>query len=1554
MYLLKKNTLVKKIVFLIIVVFTNATIIKAQSTTKNFVATTELKQPGIKTAAAVNAVAPQSKVVKVEYLDGLGRSEQTVLMNAKELGTDIIMPKAYDPLGRVIKEYLPYAAPATGTGAYRPGWETEQLSFYQNYNPATLPNDLPDNKPFSLNVYELSPLNRVEKTFAPGNAWAGTAGTASEVSVKNELKIYDPASDNVKSWELNYTANPVIPVISGYTYQLGDLVKTITYDEHGKQVIEYKDKSGNTILKKVQLAHTFTSDPHEGWLCTYYVYDNLNRLRYVLPPRAVEYLRNPGNNWVLTQPIIDELCFWYDYDDRGRLITKHVPGALPVNMVYDKRDRLILTQDGNMLAYYGDAKQWLLTMYDYLNRPLVTAFTYSVNNRAALQNQVDQDIMNGNQVYTILVDNLVISNRPTFIPNKMVILTVNFYDNYQNTVGNTGSAAFFSGYTFPYPTGQATSSGDYPADATQNVTVAGKLTATKARVMDYNMHDYPNVGQYLYTVNYFDKEYRPLQTTKQTTMGVPQVFNYITHVVTNQYDFTGKLLGNQEMVDPCINCVQWSVVTKNELDIEGKITNIYKTVSHLNGPTPVTKLIVTNEYDMLGRLKKKTTGSGTICENKQDYTYNIRGWLRGVNMNFLNDNILPTNQRYFGYELAYNTLTSGGILPNPQLNGNIGSMVWASAGKAGRDALGTWQPLPSGAGIKRKYDYTYDNTNRLKKADFTEYKNNFWLNTEKDFSVSGNDGGMIRYDENGNILSMNQMGVNGTAISQIDIMSYTYFNGGYSNKLMAVNDASPTNAESSTLGDFTEGGMGKSGPGSGIGQSSQDYNYDYNGNMVIDWNKTLVFNKFGGNEGIRYNYLNLPDYIHSVTNLGDAIGPEKGDIEFTYDALGNKYRKTVTDKTTTPNPTITLTNYVGGFIFGGGFGTGLNQIATEEGRIRYATQPNNTLAYEYDWFVKDHLGNIRMVLTEQPTPSPTFQYKATFENVPTEKVTKEDIAKEKELFGEDVLQPTRNPLPVELQDKDPGNKKCSLLKPGSNNGKVPYKILKVNAGDKFNIGVQYYYRPQANKNNSKSLREDIFNNLLSGILGIGNAVAGGDKAGNVIQQNLVNSPYSNNNALQQFTQTDRDQQTPSNRPRAYLNYVLMDTTMQFIKGGALRVGEMDAKEPEWKNLVQNDIEATKAGYFLVYLSNEEASFSPLSGKLEGAVYFDNLVIVTNEGPIMEENHYYPFGLLIHPLSTSGSGRLQNKYKYNDKELQNGEFADGSGLEWHDYGARMYNQQIGRWHVIDNESETYFGLTPYNYGGNCPVNTVDIDGNLFIFANGFMLNHWFGHGNKTITQPYEWTRWRGGLWPTKWKTIQNPQYYAPDRNFYSDGPRNNAKTFSYWDGVDKAYMAHYKDDNALYTNGSLTPMATASARFKEGELAGQQLLKKFESGDITLKKDETIKIVGHSQGAAYAAGIATVLAKDAKYANLIEFVDYLSPHQPGDFNNPAGVFGRQFSTKSDKVSSKGWKADLFGSSYYTKIYGTQWGIQRESYKGGYDGHLVDTWLKDLLSYWGEKK
>src|SRR5690606_15797661 len=148
-----------------------------------------------------------------------------------------------------------------------------------------------------------------------------------------------------------------------------------TKDEEGNEVREYTNKIGQVILKKVQAVDTSTIDislsNRNHWAQTYYVYDDLGNLRYVLPPELTyKVYQNDVYNPSTTANTgdLDLWAFQYKYDGRKRMIEKVVPGAKPIYMVYDKRARLVLTQDG----VQRPNNRWLFTKYDARNRPVLT------------------------------------------------------------------------------------------------------------------------------------------------------------------------------------------------------------------------------------------------------------------------------------------------------------------------------------------------------------------------------------------------------------------------------------------------------------------------------------------------------------------------------------------------------------------------------------------------------------------------------------------------------------------------------------------------------------------------------------------------------------------------------------------------------------------------------------------------------------------------------------------------------------------------------------------------------------------------------------------------------------------------------------------------------------------------------------------------------------------------------------------------------------------------------------------------------------------------------
>jgi RHS repeat-associated protein len=101
---------------------------------------------------------------------------------------------------------------------------------------------------------------------------------------------------------------------------------------------------------------------------------------------------------------------------------------------------------------------------------------------------------------------------------------------------------------------------------------------------------------------------------------------------------------------------------------------------------------------------------------------------------------------------------------------------------------------------------------------------------------------------------------------------------------------------------------------------------------------------------------------------------------------------------------------------------------------------------------------------------------------------------------------------------------------------------------------------------------------------------------------------------------------------------------------------------------------------------------------------DDVPSTTKNNEIVQENHYYPFGLgMDEPWINEIAGR-DNQYQYNGKEL-NSDF----GLGWTDYGARWYDASLGRWNVVDPLAEKYFNSGSYVYVLNNPISAKDPDG-----------------------------------------------------------------------------------------------------------------------------------------------------------------------------------------------------------------------------------------------------
>ncbi|WP_232831865.1 DUF6443 domain-containing protein, partial [Taibaiella helva] len=312
------------------------------------------KVPIADPAQLTTSSAPADVQVSTQYLDGFARNMQIVTHNFTP-GKSLVSPAdsrfRVTPVG-----YLPYSAAGFG---FRAGAFTEQQNYYNNLYPGE------GSTAYSYTENTSTASKRTETSYAPGKSQVGQLRGTEKQRITN-------GAGEVRRWSLDANG---FPVSSGY-YSAGRLFGELTRipGETSNSIVPYsktfKDREGRVVLQQAtDTIGVINTAPYTlGGILnkTYYIYDAMGKLRYILPPAVADAAHNNGS---ISQTVLDQFCFQYRYDEKGRKVEQKVPGKGWEYFVYDKRDRLVFYQDSNLRSAGG---WWSFTLYDALDRPIVT------------------------------------------------------------------------------------------------------------------------------------------------------------------------------------------------------------------------------------------------------------------------------------------------------------------------------------------------------------------------------------------------------------------------------------------------------------------------------------------------------------------------------------------------------------------------------------------------------------------------------------------------------------------------------------------------------------------------------------------------------------------------------------------------------------------------------------------------------------------------------------------------------------------------------------------------------------------------------------------------------------------------------------------------------------------------------------------------------------------------------------------------------------------------------------------------------------------------------
>ncbi|AOM77212.1 DUF6443 domain-containing protein [Pedobacter steynii] len=664
--------------------WTKPVICQTPSNNQNYIMEATVRVSGKTTDSQLTGL-PVGQVNRTfQYVDGLGRALQTVQWNASPGFRDLVTPIAYDAFGREDKKYLPYSAGvAQSNGSYKPTGLAEQNSFYTN--PGTTSGwvapgvtTIPNNTAFSKTVFEASTLNRVLEQGAPGAIWQPAATRTAAGGRTAVINYGTNISNEVKLW----TVTPTGGASTAAAYLPGKLYKTVSKDENwlsGKTgtVEEFKDLEGRVVLKRIWETETVS-------LSTYYVYDDLGNLRYVIPPAVIVTSFTEAG----TDVPFNQYIYAYHYDGRKRLIEKKLPGKGWEYLLYNKIDQLVGTQDALQRA--KAPQEWTVTKYDALGRIVLTGiYVHPSSTANTPYRDALQTILNA-ATQTPLWEGKLITAAPHGYTSVSwpqtgiaTTLTVNYYDDYSIYGLTVAPYNLFASYS--------------------NMTKT-LLTASKVNVL--------GTSHMLWKVNYYNNKAQVVRSIQQHYKGgtaALTVNNYDD--ITKTYYFSGE--DSTSVRKHYVNGVeQLYVANRFTYDHVGRPKDTYQKTGDNAATTNAEILLSRNNYNEVGQLTSKSLHSTNLTTpsffQTITYAYNSRGWLKSQSSPLFTQNLK--------YEEVIAGVTS-------QYNGNISRQEW-------------------GAG--KYYNYVYDRLNRLKSGLSSD--NNHEKSIIYD--VMGNIQGMQRYSAN--------------------------------------------------------------------------------------------------------------------------------------------------------------------------------------------------------------------------------------------------------------------------------------------------------------------------------------------------------------------------------------------------------------------------------------------------------------------------------------------------------------------------------------------------------------------------------------------------------------------------------------------------------------------------------------------------------------------------------------------------------------------------------------------------------------------------------------